>query len=253
MAGSAEDDAEALAALRAYLDLVIDPATPGEHIETAYAEMEPEDRYRVDVWTARVIDERDEVLDGADEAVIADLACNHAADLEALARGLLAEQYDPAGAIVGHEGYGGTWEPEPDEFMWHRIDGAPSEDEVPVRMTARSAHHWSDVPDGARWAWSLVGDDAGDEVDLGDDADMSGTAGSARDAMISAEAALVEYRRLRAKAPPEGPALCATCSTDATCFGRYEGHGPVAWACDTCCGHGNEDGWCKPAPEVAGE
>lgn len=36
---------------------------------------------------------------------------------------------------------------------------------------------------------------------------------------------------------------CETCGNPATCFGCYEGvHG---YACDTCCGHENEDGWCK--------
>jgi hypothetical protein len=40
---------------------------------------------------------------------------------------------------------------------------------------------------------------------------------------------------------------CAQCERrDPVCFGRYEDEGPPAPACDRCCGHGNEDGWCKP-------
>lgn len=39
--------------------------------------------------------------------------------------------------------------------------------------------------------------------------------------------------------------LCAHCEERAAvCVGAYEGHMPVAPACDVCCGHGNEDGWC---------
>lgn len=32
--------------------------------------------------------------------------------------------------------------------------------------------------------------------------------------------------------------------TEATCFGSYDGI--VAFGCDECCGHGNEDGTCTP-------
>jgi hypothetical protein len=49
--------------------------------------------------------------------------------------------------------------------------------------------------------------------------------------------------------PPEGPVVCYVCQSPATCFGRYEGHGPVQYGCDEHCGHGNEDGWCKPVEE----
>lgn len=34
------------------------------------------------------------------------------------------------------------------------------------------------------------------------------------------------------------------CGNVPACVGRYEGHGPIGFGCDTCCGHGNEDGWC---------
>ena len=41
--------------------------------------------------------------------------------------------------------------------------------------------------------------------------------------------------------------VCATCGKPATCHGAYEGHDdPPQDSCDDCCGHGNEDGWCRP-------
>ncbi len=50
-----------------------------------------------------------------------------------------------------------------------------------------------------------------------------------------------------------GPGPCAHCGEPATCFGVYEDpSGPVERACDACCGHGNEDGWCESIRE-AGE
>jgi hypothetical protein len=53
---------------------------------------------------------------------------------------------------------------------------------------------------------------------------------------------------LRASVPRNTPnnarAVCATCGAPATCFGSYEGH-PAAYGCDTCCGHGCEDGACR--------
>ncbi len=48
-------------------------------------------------------------------------------------------------------------------------------------------------------------------------------------------------------------ALCEGCRKPATCVGEYETCGEhVGFACDDCCGHGNEDGWCEPIQE-AGE
>jgi hypothetical protein len=42
-------------------------------------------------------------------------------------------------------------------------------------------------------------------------------------------------------------AACATCGKPATCYGVYEDpSAPAAYACDDCCGHGNEDGHCEP-------
>ncbi len=44
---------------------------------------------------------------------------------------------------------------------------------------------------------------------------------------------------------PETPgAICTSCGAPATCHGVYEGQ--AGYGCDTCCGHGDEDGWCKP-------
>lgn len=47
------------------------------------------------------------------------------------------------------------------------------------------------------------------------------------------------------------PQTCAVCGTPATCFGEYEtcDGTSAGYACDTCCGHGNEDGWCEALPE----
>lgn len=40
---------------------------------------------------------------------------------------------------------------------------------------------------------------------------------------------------------------CSSCQLDATCIGNYEGDvGGARFACDHCCGHGNEDGHCEP-------
>lgn len=38
--------------------------------------------------------------------------------------------------------------------------------------------------------------------------------------------------------------FCSICDKPATCFGSYEGTGNWGYACDNCCGHGNEDGCC---------
>lgn len=43
------------------------------------------------------------------------------------------------------------------------------------------------------------------------------------------------------------PPICEICGEPATCFGAYENPDSLpGYACDRCCGHGNEDGWCKP-------
>lgn len=47
-------------------------------------------------------------------------------------------------------------------------------------------------------------------------------------------------------------ARCLTCGKPATCYGAYEGNPTPSYACDTCCAHGCEDGWCKPLNEGEG-
>lgn len=45
--------------------------------------------------------------------------------------------------------------------------------------------------------------------------------------------------------------LCEHCAArPAVCFGTAEGSPTVSAACDECCGHGNEDGWCVHADRV---
>ena len=56
---------------------------------------------------------------------------------------------------------------------------------------------------------------------------------------------------LKAREPPPSPAsgapTCATCQRPASCVGVYEDPvGAPRYACDDCCGHGNEDGRCSP-------
>lgn len=59
-------------------------------------------------------------------------------------------------------------------------------------------------------------------------------------------ALVVERDTLTAKV-----AKCVICGKPASCFGVYEQPDqPIAFACDACCGHGNEDGWCKPIDEL---
>ena len=44
---------------------------------------------------------------------------------------------------------------------------------------------------------------------------------------------------------------CAICGKPASCLGKYEtDDNPWQYACDTCCGHGNEDGRCVPLAEI---
>jgi len=45
--------------------------------------------------------------------------------------------------------------------------------------------------------------------------------------------------------------MCDHCGErPAACFGAYEGVEEGSFACDVCCGHGNEDGWCEPVGEA---
>ena len=50
-----------------------------------------------------------------------------------------------------------------------------------------------------------------------------------------------ELLELRAIAP-----RCSICSKLATCQGAYEDESNWGFGCNSCCGHGNEDGHCEP-------
>lgn len=47
-----------------------------------------------------------------------------------------------------------------------------------------------------------------------------------------------------------GYLACHVCGKPAYCIGSYEGDSQYRPACDACCGHGNEDGWCRPINEA---
>lgn len=45
----------------------------------------------------------------------------------------------------------------------------------------------------------------------------------------------------------QGTPVCHVCGKPVTCIGEYEiCTGVERYACDACCGHGNEDGHCRP-------
>ena len=51
--------------------------------------------------------------------------------------------------------------------------------------------------------------------------------------------------------PSQAP-ICSHCKrAPATCLGQYDNMPDEQHACDACCGHGNEDGWCNPIAKVA--
>lgn len=54
---------------------------------------------------------------------------------------------------------------------------------------------------------------------------------------------------LAASLEPIEPGIiaCRFCERPATCYGTYEGS--TGFACNDCCGHGREDGWCDPVAE----
>lgn len=43
---------------------------------------------------------------------------------------------------------------------------------------------------------------------------------------------------------------CDICGKPASCLGQYDTMPAPAFACDDCCGHGSEDGWCNPLAEI---
>ena len=62
----------------------------------------------------------------------------------------------------------------------------------------------------------------------------------------AAEYVAIGTRRIEADLPLWNARRCAICLSPAACVGAYEGAQEEAPACDTCCGHGNEDGYCRP-------
>ena len=48
------------------------------------------------------------------------------------------------------------------------------------------------------------------------------------------------------------PLTCSGCGEPATCVGAYESEEDLGFACDTCCGHGNENGWCVDLERING-
>lgn len=59
-------------------------------------------------------------------------------------------------------------------------------------------------------------------------------------------AARLRKRAERTKTVTDLGDVCAHCDRPPVCIGVYEDStGQPALACDECCGHGNEDGWCK--------
>ncbi len=46
------------------------------------------------------------------------------------------------------------------------------------------------------------------------------------------------------------PPACAVCGQPAACLGLYEDETQEAFACNACCGHGNEDGYCVPVEDL---
>lgn len=44
--------------------------------------------------------------------------------------------------------------------------------------------------------------------------------------------------------------VCWECGQPATCLGKYEAMTGWYYACDSCCGHGCEDGKCYPLDEI---
>lgn len=72
---------------------------------------------------------------------------------------------------------------------------------------------------------------------------------------VSREAYIGNVERV-VKALAAGAPTCLACGKEATCVGAYEGFENLDFACEECCSHGNEDGWCVPLasrPEPAPE
>lgn len=81
-----------------------------------------------------------------------------------------------------------------------------------------------------------------------------GHVSKAYDKLLALDAAIEHFEHCGLTAALQRQLLkCRTCDRAATCIGQYEGHGGYAPSCDSCCGHGNEDGWCRPVAEAIAE
>lgn len=51
----------------------------------------------------------------------------------------------------------------------------------------------------------------------------------------------------------ESAPICGHCGKEpGACLGSYGDDRDVCFACETCCQHGNEDGWCIPLEDIPG-
>lgn len=51
--------------------------------------------------------------------------------------------------------------------------------------------------------------------------------------------------------PREARCQVSDCREEIACFGSYESGDAYGFACNTHCGHGNEDGWCFPIDGIS--
>ena len=127
-----------------------------------------------------------------------------------------------------------------------------------ARRLAAQAHEddqrMSKAPWAARDDRIVQSDGTGIAFDIDDPGNAQGIASIRNHLRATADqltGASAEAERLRELLP-----CCAQCTQrPAVCFGAYEGGEPNAGpapACDACCGHGNEDGWCLPIADLPG-
>lgn len=69
--------------------------------------------------------------------------------------------------------------------------------------------------------------------------------GSSLDSMFRESGELEDVKAI-ARERDAAMRLCSICRKPAACFGRYDNMKTAAYACNDCCGHGCEDGWCRP-------
>jgi hypothetical protein len=84
--------------------------------------------------------------------------------------------------------------------------------------------------------------------------DLTSRAAGAGERVVDAIAAERDAARAELAKTQARAIKCGHCEHEAaTCFGSYEDDDNWAFACDTCCGHGNEDGHCIPLAELGTE